>query len=62
MFNNMSTSYMKFGYNAFMQSYPNTMHFSYAQVPQVDLTNFTPLSMNITPTEHPSKIDKSVFN
>jgi len=51
----MSSSYMNFEYDVFMQSYPNTMHFSSIQAPQVDSTNFTPLNMNITPTEHNCK-------
>jgi len=53
MFNNISTSCMNFGYDAFMQSYPNIMYFFSIQAPHVNSTNFK-LDMNITLTEYPS--------
>jgi len=54
MFNNILTSCMNFGYDAFMQSYPNTMYFFSIQAPHVNSINFNPLDMNITLTEYPS--------
>ena len=42
---------MDFGYDANVQSYPNTMHFFSVQVPHIDSTNISPLDMNITPTD-----------
>ena len=48
MCHNMETSYMDFGYDAYVQSYPNTMHVSPVQAPHVDSTNLSPLEMNIT--------------
>jgi len=41
---------MDFGYDAYIQSYPDTMHFFHVQATHVDSTNLSPLEMNITPT------------
>ena len=49
MCHNMETSYMDFGYDTYIQSYPDTMHFSHVQAPHVDSTNLSSLEMNITP-------------
>ena len=49
MCHNMETSYMDIGYDACIQSYPDTMHFSHVQAPHVDSTNLSSLEMNITP-------------
>ena len=50
MCHNMKTSYMDFGYDAYVQSYPNTMHVSSVQASRVDSVNLSPIEMNITPT------------
>jgi len=40
---------MNFGYDAYVQSYPDTMHISSIQAPHVDSSNPSPLEMYITP-------------
>ena len=40
---------MDFGYDAYVQSYPDTIHVSHVQAPYVDSTNLSPLEINITP-------------
>ena len=40
---------MDFRYDAYVQSYLDTMHVSPVQAPHVDSTNLSPLEMNITP-------------
>jgi len=56
MCHNIETSYIDFGHDAYIQSCPNTMHFSHVQAPQVNSTNLSPLEMIITLTEHSNSI------
>ena len=50
MCHNIEISYMDFVYDAYVQSYPDTMHISPVQAPQVDSTNISLFETNITLT------------